>query len=115
MIYINFLDYFFENSFNFLLLFLNKNIKNLEKEILILIIGNFEQIHKLGFLKNTNPYENGIKINPENNQIISNPNSNEKENISSEIKLKNFYVIILDIKYVKDIYKELEIKMTKKR
>ena len=65
-------------------------------------------------MKNINPYGNGIKINQENNQIISNPNSNEKENISSEIKLKNFYVIIIDIKYVKDIYKELEIKMTKK-
>ena len=99
---------------------LNKNIENLEKEKIILTmainkdIGAIEQIHKLGFLKDINPIGNGIKINPENNQIISNSNSNIKENTSSEIELKNFYDIILDIKSVKDIYKGWEIKMTKK-
>ena len=98
---------------------LNKNIQNLEKEKIILTmainkdIGTFEEIHKLGFLKDINPIGTGIQINPKNNQIISNSISNEK-NISNEIELKNFYDIILDIKSVKDIDKGWEIKMTEK-
>ena len=98
---------------------LYKNIQNLEKEKIILTmainkdIGTFEEIHKLGFLKDINPIGTGIQINPKNNQIISNSISNEK-NISNEIELKNFYDIILDIKSVKDIDKGWNIKMTEK-
>ena len=99
---------------------LNKNIEKLEKDKIYLEMainndtGALEQFHKLGILIDTKSYGNGIKINPENNQIISNSNSNIKENKSSEIILKNFYDIILDIKSVKDIDKGWEIKMTKK-
>ena len=57
-----------------------------------------------------------IKIDPYSNQIIQNgekEENNEKKEINEDIKLENFYDVIINIKSVKDISKGWEIKMSK--
>jgi len=105
---------------------LNKKIESLNDENSVLTmainkdLGTLEEIHKLGYLKDKNFNDNNdnmIKIDPNSNQFIQNGKKEEnKKNkeINEDIKLENFYDVVINIKSVKDISKGWEIKMSKK-
>ena len=89
-----------------------EKVKNENSSLIMAIkndINRLKELHKLGLLKNLEINDNSIKIDSNTNQIVQNK---ENKNIDEDIKLENFYDVVINIKSVKDISKGWEIKMT---
>ena len=73
--------------------------------------NKIKELHKLGYLDNIKINDDSIIMDPKTHQIIQNK---ENVNIDKNIKLEDFYDVVINIKSVKDISKGWEIKMTEK-
>ena len=96
---------------------LNEKIKKLENDNKILKltieddINKVKELNKLGIIGKIEVNDDAIIMDPNTHQIIPNK---ENKNLDKNIKLEDFYDVVINIKSVKDISKGWEIKMTEK-